>query len=82
MGLVELGKLLERKFTSDVGIEDKEGRVVLGQDLFGQLQGASSTEGLVLDGEDDIDTKFIGVLKAMVLMASAGERGKVRWFRY
>lgn len=37
VGLVELGELLEGVVADDVGVEDEEGRIVLAQDLLGEL---------------------------------------------
>lgn len=60
--LVESSQLLKGVFAGDVGVEDKEGGVVFAEDVGGQLQGASSAEGLCLDGEGDLDTEFFLVL--------------------
>lgn len=41
MTLVEFCELLEGVVTDDIGVEDKERRVILAQDLLSQFQGAS-----------------------------------------
>lgn len=60
--LVEFGELLEGVVAGDVGIEDEEGRLVLAQDLFGELEGAGGAEGLSLDGEGDGDVVLLLIL--------------------
>jgi hypothetical protein len=39
VGLVELGELLEGVVAGNVGVEDEEGRVVLSEDVLGELEG-------------------------------------------
>lgn len=62
MGIVEVGKSLEGVLAGNVRVQNEEGGVVLGQDLFGELQRASSAQGLALDGEDDVDVVLLGEL--------------------
>ena len=64
--LVELGELFEGVFAGDVGVENKEGRIILAQDGLGELQGAGSAKGLGLDGELDLDVVLRLVLRAPV----------------
>lgn len=61
--LVELQQLLEGVVADDIGVEDKEWRVVLQQDLLGKLQGTGGVEGFGLDGELDVDVILLFVLK-------------------
>lgn len=65
--LVELGELLEGIVAGDIGVEDEEGRVVLAQDLLGELQGAGGAEGLRLDGEGDCDVVLLLVLRGLLV---------------
>jgi hypothetical protein len=60
--LVEFGELLEGVVAGDVGVEHEEGRVVLAQDAFGELERARGTEGLSLDGKLDLDVVLLLVL--------------------
>ena len=60
--LVESGKLLEGVFAGDIGVEDKEGCVVLPQDLLGQLQGAGGAQRLALNRNCDVDTELLLIL--------------------
>lgn len=48
---VECGQLLERIVADDVGVQHEEGRVVLSEDLLGQLERASRAQRFRLDGE-------------------------------
>lgn len=57
--LVEGGELGEGVVAGDVGVEDEEGRLVLAQDAFGQLEGAGGAEGLCLDRELDLDVVLL-----------------------
>ena len=63
VGLVEGGQLFERVFAGDVGVEDKEGRIVFSKSLFGKFQGASSAQRLILDREGNSDIKPFFILK-------------------
>lgn len=60
--LVEVGELGEGVVAGDVGIEYEEGRIVLAQNAFGELERASGAEGLSLDGELDLDVVLLLVL--------------------
>lgn len=62
MALVELGKILEGEVANHIGVEDKEGLVILGEGLFGKLERTGSVKGLILDGEGDIDTVLLTIL--------------------
>jgi hypothetical protein len=42
MCLVECGKITERVIADDIGVEDEERLVVLGEDLLGEFQGTCS----------------------------------------
>lgn len=63
MTLVEFCKILKGKVTNNIGVEDKERRVILAQDLFGQFQGASGAQGFGLDGEFDTDVVLFLILR-------------------
>ena len=65
VGLVERSEVLEGEVADDVRVENEKGRVVLAQDLLGQLQGAGSAKGLGLDRESDVDTKLFGELSCV-----------------
>lgn len=54
--LVELGQLLEGELAGHVRIQHEEGRVVLSENLFRELEGAGRAEGFVLEGEVNLDT--------------------------
>lgn len=60
--LVERNQLLEGKLAGDVGVEHKEGRVVLSKNLFRQLQGPSSAKGLGFEREMNLETELVLVL--------------------
>ena len=62
MGLVEVGQLLEGVVADDVRVQDEEGRVVLTENLLGELQRSGSAQGLGLDGEIDLDIVLLLVL--------------------
>ena len=62
VGLVEGGKLLKGVLADDVGVEHKEGSVVLAEDLFGELEWPGSAERLGLDGKRDFDVVRLLVL--------------------
>lgn len=68
--LVELGELLEGVVAGDVGVEDEEGRVVLAQDVLGELEGAGGAEGLGLDGECDGHVVLLLVLRSGLFVCS------------
>jgi len=73
--LVELGELLEGVVAGDVGVEDEEGRVVLAQDVLGELEGAGGAEGLGLDGECDGHVVLLLVLHSRLFECSGLRRG-------
>ena len=60
--LVEGQKILEREVADNIGVEDKEGGVVLGENSLRKLQGSSSVKGFSLDGELDVDVELLLVL--------------------
>jgi hypothetical protein len=74
--LVELGQLGEGVVAGDVGVEHEEGRVVLAQDAFGELERAGGAEGLGLNGELDLDVVLLLVL-GTVIRVLAGATGRV-----
>ena len=49
VAFVELEQVLEGVVANDIRVEDEEWRVILEQDLLGELQGTSGVEGLGLD---------------------------------
>jgi hypothetical protein len=55
--------LLEGVVANDVRVQDEEGRVVLSENLLGELQRSSSAQGLGLDGEVDLDVVLLLVLR-------------------
>lgn len=61
--LVEGCQLLEWVFTDDIGVQNEEWRVVLAQDLLGQLQGTGRSQGFRLHGELDVDVVLFLILK-------------------
>lgn len=61
--LVEGQKVLEGEVADNIGVEDEERRVVLGEDALGKLQGTSGVEGLSLDRELDVDAELLLVLQ-------------------
>lgn len=63
VGFVEFGELLEGVVADDVGVEDEEGGRVLAKRFLGELEGASSAEGLGFDREFDVDVIFLRVLE-------------------
>ena len=75
--LVELGELLERVVAGDVGVENEEGRVVLAQDVLGELEGTGGTEGLGLNRECDGDVVLLLVLRKGLVGCSGAP-----WQRY
>lgn len=64
--LVESQEVLEGVVADDIGVEDEERRVVLSENALSKLQGASSVEGLSLDGELDVDVVLLLVLQRML----------------
>lgn len=62
VGAVEFGQLLKGVVADDIGVEDEERRVIFGQDLLGELQGASGAQGFGLDGELDVHTILLLIL--------------------
>jgi len=54
VSLMESGQVFEGVFANDIGVEDKERRIVLAEDLFCQLERASGAQWLGLDGEFDV----------------------------
>jgi hypothetical protein len=62
VALVEIEKLAEGVVADDVGVENEEGRVVLGEDLLGKLERTGSIEGFGLDGELNVDVVLLLVL--------------------
>ncbi|EEQ38382.1 mannose-1-phosphate guanyltransferase [Clavispora lusitaniae ATCC 42720] len=60
--LVELGQFLEWVVANDIGVQDKEWRVILLQDLFSKLQRTSSSHWLFLEGKLNVNTVFLGGL--------------------
>lgn len=60
--LVEFSQVLKRVFAGDVGVEDEERAVIFAQNLSSQLEGTSSTQGLLLDGEGDLYAILLLVL--------------------
>jgi hypothetical protein len=74
--LVELGELLKGVVAGNIGVEDEEGRVVLAQDIFGELEGTGGTEGLSFDGESDVDVVLLLVLHSQLFICSAVQLSK------
>lgn len=62
VGLVESGELLEGVFAGNVGVEDKERSIILPENLLGQLEWTSGTQGLVFDRDGNVDTELLLVL--------------------
>lgn len=62
VGLVKLCELGKGIVTDDIGVEDKEGGVILLEDIFGKFEGTSGSKGFSFDGEGDVDTVFFFVL--------------------
>jgi hypothetical protein len=62
---VELEELFEGVVADDIRVEDKEGRVVLLEDLLGELQGTGRVERFAFDGELDIDVVFFLILAVL-----------------
>lgn len=60
---VEGQEVLEGVVADDVRVEDEEGRVVLGEDRLGELQGSGSVERLRLDRELNVDVVLFLVLR-------------------
>lgn len=54
--------MLEGIVADDVRVQDEEGRVVLTENLLGELQRSSGAQGLGLDGEIDLDVVLLLVL--------------------
>lgn len=71
MALVELEELAERVVADDIGVQYKEGRVVFGKNLLGELEWASSIEGLGLDGKGYVDIVLLLILNRSVLAPSS-----------
>lgn len=65
--LVEFSELLEGVVAGDIGVEDEEGRVVLSEDVLGELEGTGGAEGLGLDGECDADVVLLLVLSSWLV---------------
>lgn len=63
VALVEGQEILEGEVADNVGVEDEEGRVVLGENTLSKLQGSGGVEGFSLDGEFDVDAKLFLVLQ-------------------
>lgn len=59
---VEFEQVLEGVVADDVRVEHEEGRVVLEEDLLGELQGTGGVEGFGLDGKLDVDVILLFVL--------------------
>lgn len=59
MARVEIPESLKGVGTGDVRVEDKEGRIVLAEDLTGESQGTGGTERFGLDAEGDGDTVLL-----------------------
>lgn len=65
--LVEFSELLEGVVAGDIGVEDEEGRVILAQDVLGELEGTGGAKGFGLDGESDADVVLFLVLHRRLL---------------
>lgn len=59
---MEIGQLLEGVFANDIGVQDKEWRVILAENLLCQLQGAGGAQRLGLDGELNLYVVLLFVL--------------------
>jgi hypothetical protein len=57
VGFVEGGEIRKGVFADDIGVQDKEGRVILSEDLFCELERTCSAEGLGFDRECDFDVE-------------------------
>jgi hypothetical protein len=68
--LVEIGELRKGVVAGNVGVEDEEGRVVLAQDVLGELQGTGGAEGLGFDGECDGDVVLLFILRIQLIVCS------------
>lgn len=64
--LVKLGQRLEGKIANDVGIEHKKWLVIFAEDLLGELQRPSGTEGFCLNRELYPDVVLLLVLRESV----------------
>lgn len=60
--LVESRKLLERVVADDIRVQNKEGLIVLSENLLGELQRARGTQRLRFDREGDPDIELLFVL--------------------
>jgi hypothetical protein len=49
VGFVESGEIREGVFADDIGVEDKEGRVVFSEDLFCELERTCGAQGFGFD---------------------------------
>lgn len=63
VALVEIQQLLEGIVADDIGVENEEGGVVLGEDALGELERTTGVEGLGLDRKLNVDVVFCLVLK-------------------
>lgn len=72
VALVEREKVLEGVIADDVRVQDEEGRVVLGEDLLGKLQGTGSVERFGLDGELNVDVVLLLILNTASVHGSQG----------
>ena len=72
VALVEGGEVGEGEVADDVRVEDKEGLLVLAEDVLGELEGTGRIEGLGLDGEGDVDAELLLVLRAVLVSSPRG----------
>lgn len=59
---MEVGKVLERVIADDIRVENKEGAVILSENLLSKLQRTGSAQRLGLDGEGNLDIVLLLVL--------------------
>ena len=70
MGLVEVREFLEGVVANDIGVEDKEWRIILAQDLLSQLQRPRSAQGFGFDGEFNFDVVLFLVLNSRIIVST------------
>jgi hypothetical protein len=69
--LVELGELRKGVFAGDIGVEDKERRLVLSEDGLSELERTGGAKRLGLDGECNLDIVQLLVLRLRVNCGSS-----------
>lgn len=75
--LVEIREGLEGVVADDIGVKHKEGRIILAENSFSELEGSGGAEGFRLERECNLDVVLLLVLRRGELGGGQNRRGGI-----